>query len=31
MNQTTHYILGIYQINLILRDSLEYMMPNKEF
>lgn len=31
MNLTTHYIMGIYQLNLILRDSLEYMTPNKEF
>lgn len=31
MNQTTYYVFGIYQLNLLLRDSLEYMVPNRQF
>jgi hypothetical protein len=31
MNTTSHYIMGIYQLNLLLRDSLEYMLPNRTF
>lgn len=31
MNQTSYFVFGIYQLNLLLRDSLEYMVPNREF
>ncbi len=31
MNQTSYYVFGIYQLNLLLRDSLEYMVPNRQF
>lgn len=31
MNQTTYFVFGIYQLNLLLRDSLEYMVPNRQY
>jgi len=30
MNQVTQYILGIYQINMIIRDTVSYVAPRKE-
>ena len=31
MNQTSYFVFGIYQLNLLLRDSMEYMVPNRQF
>ena len=31
MNQTSYFVFGIFQLNLLLRDSMEYMVPNREF
>lgn len=31
MNQTSYFIFGIFQLNLLLRDSLEYVVPNRQF
>ena len=30
MNQTTRYVMDIYQISVIIRDTLEYLVPKKE-
>lgn len=30
MNQVTQYILGLYQISMIIRDTLSYVAPRKE-
>lgn len=31
MNQTSYFVFGIFQLNLLLRDSMEYMVPNRQF
>ena len=30
MNATTQYIMGIYQLAMIVRDTLGYVVPRKE-
>ena len=30
MNQTTRYVMDIYQVSVIIRDTLEYLVPKKE-
>ena len=30
MNQTTRYVMDIYQVSVIVRDSLEYLIPKKD-
>lgn len=30
MNQTTRYVMDIYQLSVIIRDTLEYLFPRKE-
>lgn len=30
MNQTTRYVMDIYQVGVIIRDTLEYVVPKKE-
>lgn len=30
MNQTTRYVMDIYQVSVIIRDTLEYLIPKKE-
>lgn len=31
MNMNNHFIFGIMQLNILLRDTLEYTLPNREF
>ncbi len=31
MNQATRYVLGIYQLGVLIRDSFEYGIPKKEY
>lgn len=30
MNQTTRYVMDIYQVSVIIRDTLEYLIPKKD-
>lgn len=31
MNQTSYFVFGIFQLNLLLRDTMEYVVPNRKF